>query len=190
MKQSHRLKLQSLALTSIIYLLVSCTKKESALPVISSGGGSGFPDQELYQAVVRLTLEDKPRLTLIAPHLSRFEAQNLLIIDGGLKADVFDAYGKHTAVLTSDEGEIVEGANRLIARGHVVVVSDSGIVLKGDEIQYDPDIGRIVSDGFVTITSPSDSLSGYGFTAAPDLTDWEIKNSSGATWRNVERDTT
>lgn len=171
-------------------VLSGCSKKESNVPVVAFEGGTGFPDQELFQAVVRLTIEDRPRLTLVAPHMSRFESQSMLIVDGGIRADMFDTFGKHAGVLTSDEGEVVEGSNKLVARGHVIIVSDSGTVLRGDEIQYSPEVGRITSDGFVTITSPTDSLSGYGFTAAPDLTDWEIKNTSGATWRNLERDTT
>jgi len=179
-----------LSLIFLVIISIGCSRKESNVPISSFDGGAGYPDQELFQSVVRFTIEDRPRLILIAPHLSRFEAQSLMIIEGGIKADMFDTFGKHAGVLTADEGETVEGTNRLVARGHVVIVSDSGTVLKGDEIQYNPEIGRIVSDGFVTITSPTDSLSGYGFTAAPDLTDWEIKNSSGATWRKLERDST
>jgi len=182
----HRIGYSALILPLFI---VACHPKENLLPIVAFSGGAGFPDQELFQATIRFTLEDRPRLVLIAPHLSRFEAQNLLIVDGGIEADMFDLEGRHAGKLTSDEGEVVEGVNRLIARGHVVVVSDSGTVLRGDEIEYNPDVGRILSDGFVTITSPTDSLSGYGFTAAPDLTDWEIKNTSGATWRKTERDT-
>lgn len=178
-------------LTALCLISVAgCGKNEPPIPVTTAVAGSGYPDQELFQSVIRLTLEDRPRLTLVAPHISRFESKNLMIINGGIRADVFDLEGIHTAVLTADEGEILEGVNRLIARGHVVVVSDSGFVLKGDEIEYDPDIGRIISEGFVTITSPNDSLSGYGFSSAPDLSDWEIKNTSGATWRELERDTT
>ncbi len=190
MKINSMPKLMQFVLIIFLPIFASCSRKESVLPVTAFAGGAGFPDQELFQAVVRLTIEDKPRLILIAPHLTRFEAQILLIIDGGVRADMYDGFGKHTALLTADEGEVVEGVNRLAARGHVVVVSDSGTVLRGDEIEYNPEIGRITSDGFVTITSPTDSLSGYGFSAAPDLTDWEIKNTSGATWRNLERDST
>lgn len=181
---------QLMWLAAILTIGSGCNRQENQLPVTTAGGEVGFPDQEMFQPVIRLTIDDKPRLTLVAKHLSRFEAQSLLLLDGGIKADVYDLDGKHKALLTAREGEVIEGVNSLLARGNVVVTSDSGIVLRGEEIRFDPAFGRIVSDGFVTITSPTDSLAGYGFNAAPDLTDWEIKNTSGATWRDLERDTT
>jgi len=36
------------------------------------------------------------------------------------------------------------------------------------------------------VITQNDSLSGYGFSSAPDLNDWVITNTSGATWREVE----
>ncbi len=177
-------------LVIISLLLMGCSKSEPPLPTTDAGAGSGFADQELFGAVIRLTQEDLPRLTLRAPHLSRFDDKRLLDLEGGVQADFFDNFGRHRAVLTSETGEIIEGINRLTAKGHVVVKSDSGLVLRSEELHYEEAIGKIQSDGFVTMVSPQDSLSGYGFSSDPDLTNWEIKNSSGATWRKMERNRT
>jgi len=170
--------------------IVACSRLEAPLPTTDAGAGAGFPDQELYGTVIRLTRDEYPRLKLKAPLLRRFEAQRLMILSGGITADFYDNYGQHKAVLTANEGEIVEGQNRLAAKGHVVVKSDSGVVLRSEELHYDQVVGRIESDAFVTLVSRYDSLSGYEFSSAPDLTDWEIKNTSGATWRKMERDST
>jgi len=170
--------------------MIGCAKLDPPLPTMDDVAGAGYADQELYGAVIRLTQEDRPRMTLKTQRLRRYDAQRLMLLERGVHADFYDNNGLHRAVLTSDEGEIVEGSNRLSAKGHVVVTSDSGMVLKSEELHYDQAVGRIESDGFVTMTTPYDSLSGYGFTSAPDLTDWEIKNTSGATWRRLERDTT
>lgn len=190
MTNVHHKLLPLAVLTLIVFLALGCSGEEKTLPLTDAGAGIGFPDQELFGAIIRLTQEDRPRLTIRAPHISRFEAGRTMLLDGGIKTDFFDNQGNHKAVLTAEEGEVIEGVNRFTARGRVVVVSDSGVVLRGEELHFEETARRIESDGFVTIISAQDSLAGYGFSAAPDLTEWEIKNTSGATWRAVQRDTT
>jgi LPS export ABC transporter protein LptC len=180
----------ALAFIALAGIVTSCQNSEKGIPTAAVELTAGFADQEIFGATVRLSQEDRPRLTLTTAHLRRFESKRLLLLEGGVHADFYDNMGLHKAVLTSREGEVEEGVNRLVAKGNVVVVSDSGAVLRSEELHYDPEVGRIEADGFVTITSPQDSLAGEGFSAATDLTDWEIKNTSGATWRKVERDTT
>ena len=177
------------ALLAVAVLIAAgCAKLEPQIPTTTEGSGAGFADQELFGATIRLTREALPRLTLKTPHLRRFDAQRLMILEDGVEGLFYDNFGNRKATLNSDKGEIVEGSNRLSAKGHVVVVSDSGVTLHAEELHYDQAVGRIESEGFVTVVSQYDSLAGYGFSSAPDLTDWEIKNTSGATWRKFERD--
>ena len=168
---------------AVLCLLTGCAELEQP------GGTSTetLPDVELFDAEVSVTRGEMPLFTVNAPHISRFEQQQLMLFDGGIKVDFFDNEGNHNAVLTSDEGVVRENTNRLDARGNVVVKSDSGLVLLADSLYYEQDRDRVMSDGFVTVITESDSLSGVGFSSAPDLSDWVIFNSSGTTWRKLEK---
>ena len=99
---------------------------------------------------------------------------------------IFNRQGERTGTLTADEGSVIEPKKSLKAHGNVIVRSETGLVLYADTLYYDPARDRVLSDGFVTMVSQQDSLSGYGFSAAPDLSDWEIRSPSGATRRRME----
>ena len=144
-------------------------------------------DVELFDAEVEVTRAAKPIFRIKAPHVSRFESRELMIFDGGIEVDFYDRMGNHNAILTSDEGTVQEKTNRLDVKGNVVVKSDSGMVLLADELYYEQNVDRVMSDGFVTVITQNDSLSGVGFSSAPDLSDWIVMNTSGTTWRKVEK---
>ena len=173
-----------MALLSAMFALFmgGCAKIEPP-PAVSV---TGLPNMELMGATVRFVRAGQPRFTVQAPHVSKVEAQGLLALDGGIRVDFFDANGLHNATLTAASGEVLDRESRLLARGDVVVKSDSGMVLRTEELYYDQKRERVLSDKFVTVITPSDSLSGWGFSAAPDLTDWIIPNPSGTTWRQPE----
>jgi LPS export ABC transporter protein LptC len=144
------------------------------------------PEVELYGADITMVRGAKPLFKIHAPHVARYENKELMIFDGGIRVDFYNQNGDHNAVLTSDKGTVQEGTDRLDAQGNVVVKSDSGMVLLADELYYVQKAERVMSDGFVTVITQNDSLSGFGFSSAPDLKDWVILNTSGTTWREVE----
>lgn len=145
------------------------------------------PDMELYHATVRMSRAGQSMFTLDAGYISQIERDRHMALDSGVKVDFFDEFGNHSAVLTSEKGDIYDKEQRLVARGDVIVRSDSGMVLYADELYYNEKDARVLSDGFVTVITQNDSLSGYGFSAASDLSDWVIKNTSGATWRDLKK---
>jgi hypothetical protein len=57
----------------------------------------------------------------------------------------------------------------------VVAVSDSGVVLKTQELMWRNSDKKIVSDKFVTIVSPKEKISGYGFESDQHLRNYVIK---------------
>jgi len=167
----------------ITLALIGCSRIEP--PVAEPQ--QNLPDLELFGAKVMVTHGSLPNFTVRAPHIARLESHNLMLLDGGVEVDFYDGEGRHTARLTADEGEVLEKENRLYARGEVTVRSDSGMVLLTDELYFDQQKERVFSDVFVTVVTLTDSLSGYGFSSAPDLSDWVIRRSSGTTWRQLER---
>jgi LPS export ABC transporter protein LptC len=165
-------------------IYTGCTDLEP--PQTVSDDEIQLPELELFTASVRYTRGDKPMFVIEAPKISRFEIRQKLHFEGGIKVDLYDRNGFHNAVMTSDEGEVFERQNKLIAQGNVVVKSDSGLVLLTDELYYIQQENRIISNTYVTVITNNDSLSGVGFSASPDLSDWVILNTSGTTWRNTD----
>jgi len=147
----------------------------------------GIPNVELFSADIRITRADKPRINITAPHVSRFDKLDLMLLEGGVDAEIFGSDGGLSATLSSEVGEVYETGQKLLARGDVVVKSTDGTTLYADTLYYDPKRDKVISDGWVTIVTELDSLTGIGFVSAPDLKDWEIKNSSGATRREMKQ---
>ena len=166
---------------AVLSLPSGCTRLEP--PV--EGKPKVLPDLELYGAEVRYSRDGLPRFTVRAGRIIRMETQAMVLLNDSVRVDFFDAQGRHNARLTADEGEVLEREDKLAARGGVVVRSDSGLVLRTEELYYDQKLERVLSDAFVTVITPDDSLSGYGFDADPSLRDWIIKNTSGTTMRRV-----
>ncbi len=169
-------------ISAVLLLATGCADIEHP----GTGTGEDMPDLELFSANVRYNRGETTLFVIEAPHISRLEKEQIMLLDGGIKVDFFDNNGLHNAVLTSDEGVVREKTNMLTARGNVIVESDSGLVLLADELHYEQDINRVLSDGFVTVITSNDSISGKGFSAAPDLSDWVIIDPSGSTWRKTE----
>jgi len=174
--------IRTIAIVVSICLFTGCTKVDTRESIQKES----LPELELFGATVYVTRGQQRLFNIEAPHISRFELKQLMQFSGGIRVDFFDNDGNHSAVLTADKGDIYEGTNRLEARGNVIVNSDSGMVLLADELYYTQDNNRVISDGFVTVITDNDSLSGRGFSSAPDLSDWVILNSSGTTWRKLE----
>ncbi len=174
-----------LVLFSLCCVLSSC--EDVATSTNDEEKISGLPDLELFTAKIEFSSGNQTSMILESPHISRYETNQMMVMDGGMIVDFFDKDGQHSGVLTSDEGEVLEREQRLTARGHVIVKSDSGMVLYADTLYYDPDIDRVKSDGFVTMVTPQDSLSGWGLTATSNMQQWEIRDTGGETWRNIDK---
>lgn len=172
--------------TTLILSLVftGCVRLDAPSPEPAST--SGFPDQEFFGANILLSRAGIPRFEISAQHITRFEQIDLLLLKGDVEAHIYDENGHHSGIMTADEGDVIQKDMLMVARGNVIVRSDSGLVLYADTLYYDQDANQVVSDGFVTMVSQYDSLSGTGFSASPNLKDWEIKDTGGTTWRKLE----
>lgn len=167
---------------TILLMLMGCTRIDTP----QSTSNEALPELELFGSTVRYSRGDKPVFTIRSPRITRLERERKMLFSGGIFVDFFDREGRHNAILTSDEGDVFEVENRLSARGNVVVRSDSGMVLLTEELYYIQKDERVYSDDFVTVITNNDSLTGVGFSAAPDLSDWVILNTSGTTWRSLD----
>jgi LPS export ABC transporter protein LptC len=69
--------------------------------------------------------------------------------------------------------------------GNVKIISDSGAVLRSEELRWDKDKKKIHSDKFVTIYSRGDTVHGYGFESDEEIKKYKIIKPVGTTDRKI-----
>lgn len=174
--------MKGLIIVGVLAVMLSgCSQK-------SEGGvgltRAGFPDQESWNATIILTREGKKRAVVKSGHLAKYNDTQEVILDEHVTADFFSTLEEHMSQLTSQTAKVFEATDNLLARGNVVVVSDSGVTLFTDTLYWDHKAGRITSHDTVMLTTEThDTLYGVGFESNVDLTHWKIFEPWGVTNR-------
>jgi LPS export ABC transporter protein LptC len=184
MTMRHNEQKRTYALRAIVFGLVllavaGCEEKikPAALGGLSS---ASMPSQESWTTTVTFSDTGVVKAILKAGHLSMYEDSRTTLLDSGVHVDFFDEFGKHSSVLTSRSGSVDEATNNLTAVGNVVVISDSGVVVKTEKMKWDNARQRILSDEFVRITSPKEQLQGRGFESDQNLRNYKIFHVTGS----------
>ncbi|MCB0299574.1 MAG: LPS export ABC transporter periplasmic protein LptC, partial [Calditrichaeota bacterium] len=94
--------------------------------------------------------------------------------------------GQHNSVLTAQEGVVDNQTENLRAMGNVIVISDSGVVLETEELLWDNQKQKIISDVPVKFTTDEDTLVGDSFISDPELVNYEIRNARGYSKRKMQ----
>jgi LPS export ABC transporter protein LptC len=143
------------------------------------------PNQEGWNSKAIFTTNGVTDAELIFGHMMRWDKRQLTTFNQGIHLDFFEK-GTHTALLTADSGEVKSNTNSLLAIGHVVVISDSGVTMRTKNLYWDDKKQRIFADGFVTMTSEEDTLNGYNFESDKNLSNWKMKNAFGQSARDID----
>ena len=168
----------------LVCFSVNCTSIEEQTPAGSLDPNS-IPDQESWNSTITITQEGKKFAEIWAGYISFYNLQGKTFLKDSIHADFFDRDGSHNSVLTADSGIVFNQTNNLVAYGKVVVVSDSGIVLETQELRWDNEKQKIISDVPVRFTTQDDTLVGDSFISDPDLSNYEIRNARGYSRRTI-----
>jgi LPS export ABC transporter protein LptC len=164
-------------LTSIVTILIfGCTKEKVEPTVVGKISSEEIPDQESWNSTVFFSDSGKTRAILHAGNLKVFSKTKETILEKNLKIDFYNEDGKKTTTLTSKRGRVDERTNNLYAMDSVVAKNDSGVVIRTDEMMWRDKDQKIVSDKFVTIDTPNESIEGYGFESDQHLRNYVIYN--------------
>lgn len=165
-------------LMTVFTISFSCSSGREDETAISDSGI--YPDQESWQAVMRVTKDGRTTGLINAGHIQKFSAKKITLMKDSLKVDFFDVQGNHTSVLTSQGGKILDDRQDMTAYGNVIVVSDSGLTLFTDTLRWNNKDQKIYSDIPVKfISDEGDTLYGDSFKSDPDLVNYEIENPHG-----------
>ncbi|MFA3782736.1 LPS export ABC transporter periplasmic protein LptC [Melioribacteraceae bacterium 4301-Me] len=163
----------------IIFLFVlitySCGEKQIKPEFEVAPFTQKIPSQESWNSKVLFTDNGVLKAILYSNHLQIYEDQKITLLEG-VKIDFYNSNGKKTTTLTSLRGKVDDITKNMFAIDSVVAVNDSGVVLKTSELMWRNKDQKILTDKFVTISSPKEIIKGYGFVSDQKLNDYVIKN--------------
>lgn len=166
-----------LVLISFVYF-TGCSDR-SVKPKVVQLKTRELPDQESWNSKIVFSDSGIVKAILRAGHIAVYSSRNETILDGGISVDFYDREGFHTSVLTAERGKVDDVTQDLYAYGNVVARSDSGVVLKTEELRWINSRRKIVTDKYVEIISPTEEIYGYGLESDQSLKDYVIFKVSG-----------
>jgi len=172
-------------LLGLLLLTAACTTTEdNAAPTSKT---EELPDQESWNSKIILSEGGIVRCIIEAGHLQQFEAKEMAKIDQGMKVDFFDEQGAHTSRLTAREGVVDQKTKNLRASGDVVIVSDDGVRLMTEHIQWDNARQKILAPGQVTLTTNEGTETGVGLEADAKFAHWTMREVTGHSEERFEK---
>lgn len=166
-----------------LILLLSCSDQ----PIENMPSRKGLPDQESWIVNIILTDQGNIRAKVRAGHLEKYNEKEFILLDSSVTVDFFDSNEQHTSILNSNKAEVNQSSNDMKAIGNVVAVSDSGISLYSETLEWDSKNEKLrTKDSIMITTLDQDTLYGIGFESDSNLENWKIINPSGVTGRDFK----
>jgi LPS export ABC transporter protein LptC len=157
-------------LISLLLFFFACSNEEPKSPAPAVN----VPDQVMENSTITFSDKGINSAIIWAKYIEVYEKLDLKKAQQ-VRIDFYDKDGVHTSVLVADSGRIQERKHKFEALGNVVVTTDEGVKLTTESLRWDPDINRIVTDDFVTITKNQNVITGYGLEADQQLNHIVIK---------------
>ncbi len=167
-----------LVLCTLYFVLIGCEDKLKPA-VTSAPVGRDLPTQESWNTTITFTDSGKLVAILKAGHIASYAEKRHTLFDSNIVVDFYDEQERHTSVMTAKTGKVDDITKDLEARGDVVVVSDSGTVLKTDELFWSSYRKKVHTEKFVDITSPTEHIQGHGFESDRGLRNYTIFRVTG-----------
>jgi len=156
-------------------LLISCSDEKIQPSIEKTIVQGEIPSNESWNSKIMFTDEGKLKAVLFTDHLKMFEMQKITLLEG-VKINFYNSEQKNTSWLTSLRGKVDDVTKNMFAFDSVVAKNDSGTVLKTNELMWRQKDQKILTDKFVTITSPKEIIQGYGFESDQHLNNYVIYN--------------
>jgi LPS export ABC transporter protein LptC len=174
--------LRGAAFFSAAALLASLGCNEKKQPPLGSRSAlADSADQVMWGAKFNLTDKGLQRAELNADTAFFFN-DNTRIELRHVFATFFTAAGAKDATLTSEAGTYSTRTGSMIARQHVVVISEDGRRLETPELAYDQSRNEISGDSAFVLTEPDRRLEGVGFRSDPNMNNVRVlRGAKGAT---------
>jgi LPS export ABC transporter protein LptC len=159
-------------------ILFGCESKIKP-PVTEVKFGYDFPSQESWNTTITFT--DSGRVTgiLRAGHIAMFGNKKITMLDSSVIVDFFDDQQNHTSILTARRGMVNDISHDFEVHEDVVVRSDSGTVLRTEDLYWANASQKVHTPSYVEITSPTEQIQGHGFESDKSLKHYTIFKVTG-----------
>ena len=97
----------------------------------------------------------------------------------GLNAVFYNKLGQEESNISAQYGISYDKQNLVVLKNNVQVKNEKNEKLNTEELTWNRVTKKIYTDKFVTITTPTETLSGYEMEADEDFSNWIIKKASG-----------
>ncbi|MBS4027796.1 MAG: LPS export ABC transporter periplasmic protein LptC [Ignavibacteriales bacterium] len=153
--------------------------EEKIKPSIVNQVETNLPSQESWDSEVTISDSGRIRAVIYAGYIASFTKEQFTQLDSGVVVDLFDRKGLHSSKLTARKGKVFESSKDLEAEGRVVLISDSGTIVRTEKLFWNNNLQKVHSTEFVTITSPTEELQGFGFESDEELKNYKIFRVAG-----------
>ena len=163
----------------LIALMTMVGCEEKIRPSVVAINQAEIPSQESWNSTVTFTDSARVKAVLWAGHIASFTPQQYTLLSESLHVDFFNEMEQHTSVLTARRGRVNDRTQDFEAHENVVVISDSGTVLRTDSLFWDNATRKIRTDAFVDIVSPTEHIMGHGMISDQGLKNYKIFKVTG-----------
>ncbi len=171
-------------------VLFSCQKSKVAPNKINDSINVDVaPDQISWDATVYFVDSSYTKAVLKANRARVYNDRQETVLDRGVQVDFLTKKtGERESKLTADSAKIDDRTKDMLASGNVVVIADStNTKLETPVLEWNNEERKLYSTEFVRITSPSETIEGYGFESNLSLTNYKIFKVSGTQKTSINK---
>jgi len=152
-----------------------------------SSTSEAVPLQVVEQMTLRESRAGKLRWCLVADSALTFAGEDRTLLCG-VHVDFYNDSGDSIrSCLTALEGEVDEKIGDLFARGTVVIITRDGHKLETEELRWDNDLEKVVSDCFVRLTKGESVVTGVGIESDAELRSYTIRSQVEGSLQEEDR---
>lgn len=171
-----------LSFSVFFFLLNSCKEenKKSQLS-IQNTDYSSQPDQTGWDVQVYFIDSSLTKAILDAKRSRVFATRMETLLDFGIKVKFLSRFtGNVLSTLTADSARVDDRTKDMLASGNVVVIGDSTKTrLETTVLHWNNSTQKLYTTEFVKISSPNETIQGYGMESDQNLSNYRIFKVSG-----------
>lgn len=168
---------------AISIISISCTElsEYDSQQVQAALNDSLITTTESWDVEISLMRKGRIRMIIDGSHSVQYQSEEnkRTTIDGPVYVQLFDTTGTLETEAWSKEAIYYDDVREFELLDSVRVQTVDNRQLYSDYLKYIQDSDRISSPQFVTIITPTDSISGRGFSGLTDLTSYTITEPRG-----------
>lgn len=160
-------------------LLLSTGCEDRVRPAVTAVPAADPPAQESWNSTVTFSDSGRVKAVLWSGHISVYTVREMTLFEDSVHVDFYSERGDRTSTLTARRGRLDDRTRDFEAWENVVVVSDSGRVLRTERLFWTNATRMIHTDADVHIITPTEEIRGTGMESDQGLRNYRIFRVSG-----------